>query len=34
MQLDKIMEEKLVKVYQTPALAQDMSHKVLEAGRE
>lgn len=29
----KILEEKLVKVYQTPAVAQDVSHKALKAGR-
>jgi len=33
MQLDKIMGEKLVKVYKTSALAQDVGHKVLEAGK-
>lgn len=31
-QLDKIVEEKLIKVYETPAWAQDVIHNVLEAG--
>lgn len=32
MQLGKILEEKLIAIYQTPALAQYVSHKVLEVG--